>query len=104
MMTRIANWKRANPGIVANFRIIHSPPAAGLRTRALEPNLVNDRRLRKSVSALVPPWFHSQQAGSILPTLMHGRPAMPPERTDGLIALYSTSQRLKFDVRGYCLK
>src|SRR6516162_4208614 len=37
--------------------IIHSPPAAGLWTRALEPNLVNDRRLRKSVSALVPPCF-----------------------------------------------
>jgi len=40
--------------------------------------LVNDRRLEKSVSAMLPPWLHSQKAGTILPTLMPSAPVMPP--------------------------
>ena len=69
-----------DPGTVANFRIIHSPPAAG---RGCGPSARPDTSATrgacgKNMSAMLPPGYASQQAGTILPTLMLIPPVMPP--------------------------
>jgi len=63
---------------VANFRIIHSPPASG-RGYGLSarPTLDNKRRYGKELSAIAP--AVAQQEVTILSTLMLILPVPPPE-------------------------
>jgi hypothetical protein len=70
---RIISISADNADTLANFRIIPSPPAAGLQNAALEREALVKERVRDAPAECV-----SQQAGTILSTLMLRARTMPP--------------------------